>query len=287
MRTGIPVPVRVQGGRGRGPGRGPRARAARGLWVGAELAVTVGLLVLLLVAHQLWWTNREARAEARDTVHSLEDQWGAPGSDRAGDPSGRSGLAGSSDPSDPSRASSAAGDEDVAVEGGPRAGAPGGGAASGGKSTPRGDQAYAVIRIPRIGVTAPIAEGISKAGVLDKGYVGHYVGTAQPGQAGNFALAGHRNTHGEPFRYINRLRVGDSVVVETRDTVYTYVVDSLLPQTSSRDGGTIAPVPRSVVKPSYGYSAPGRYITLTTCTPEFTSTYRLVVWGKLRASRPR
>ncbi|MGW2484528.1 class E sortase [Streptomyces sp. NPDC001571] len=289
MRTGIPVPVRVQGGRGRGPGhgRGPRARAARGLWVGAELAVTVGLLVLLLVAHQLWWTNREARAEARDTVHSLEDQWGASGSGRSGGSTGSAESAGPSDPSGPSDpaqdspASPAAGDESVAVAGGPQAGTSGRG------SAPRGDQAYAVIRIPRIGVTAPIAEGISKAGVLDKGYVGHYVGTAQPGQTGNFALAGHRNTHGEPFRYINRLRVGDSVVVETRDTVYTYVVDSLLPQTSARDGGTIAPVPRSVVKPSYGYSAPGRYITLTTCTPEFTSTYRLVVWGKLRGSRPR
>lgn len=77
------------------------------------------------------------------------------------------------------------------------------------------------------------------------------------------------------------------MIVETRDTVYTYVVDSTLPQTSSGDSGTIAAVPHSEVKPSYGYSTPGRYITLTTCTPEFTSTYRLVVWGKLTQSRPR
>ncbi|WP_438296799.1 class E sortase [Streptomyces sp. HUAS TT7] len=253
----------VQGGRAR------RAWAARGLWAGAELAVTFGLLVLLLVAHQLWWTNREARAEAGHTVHSLEREWGAP---RVPVPSG------SGD------------DEQVAVGDHPATGAPhpsGGKAASGAKITPHGDQAYAVIRIPRIGVTAPIAQGISKAGVLDKGYVGHYVQSAQPGQVGNFALAGHRNTHGEPFRYINELRAGDQVMVETRDTVYTYVVDSTLPQTSARDSGTIAAVPRSDVKPSYGYSTPGRYITLTTCTPEFTSTYRLVVWGKLQASRPR
>ncbi|MFI6469430.1 class E sortase [Streptomyces sp. NPDC050516] len=253
----------VQGGRAR------RAWAARGLWAGAELAVTFGLLVLLLVAHQLWWTNREARAEAGHTVHSLEEEWG---SSRVPAPSGT------------------APDEQVAAGDDPAAGAPhpsGGKAASGAKITPHGDQAYAVIRIPRIGVTAPIAQGISKAGVLDKGYVGHYVQSAQPGQVGNFALAGHRNTHGEPFRYINELRAGDQVVVETRDTVFTYVVDSVLPQTSSRDSGTIAAVPRSDVKPSYGYSVPGRYITLTTCTPEFTSTYRLVVWGKLQASRPR
>ncbi|MFI6682613.1 class E sortase [Streptomyces sp. NPDC050485] len=254
------IPVVVRGGRGR------RAWAARGLWAGAELAVTCGLLVLLLVVHQLWWTNREARAEAGRTVHSLEEQWGSAAPAPSVTPSDEQGG-------------------DTPTVSAPRAS--GGKSASAGTAAPRWDQAYAVIRIPRIGVTAPIAEGISKAGVLDKGYVGHYVQSAQPGQAGNFALAGHRNTHGEPFRYINELRAGDQVVVETRDSVYTYVVDSTLPQTSSRDSGTIAAVPRSDVKPSYGYSTAGHYITLTTCTPEFTSTYRLVVWGKLTGSRSR
>ncbi|TGB08440.1 class E sortase, partial [Streptomyces sp. MZ04] len=152
---------------------------------------------------------------------------------------------------------------------------------------PRWDQAYAVLRIPRIGIRVPVAEGVSKRGVLNKGYVGHYSRTAQPGQAGNFALAGHRNTHGEPFRRIDRLRGGDELVVETRDAVYTYVVDKVLPQTSARDSGVIAPVPRSAVKPGHGYSSPGYYITLTTCTPEYTSKYRLIVWGKLRSMRPR
>ncbi|MFJ9915380.1 sortase domain-bontaining protein [Actinacidiphila glaucinigra] len=49
----------------------------------------------------------------------------------------------------------------------------------------------------------PIAEGISRAKVLDHGYAGHYPHTTQPGQPGDFALAGHRNTHGEPFRRID------------------------------------------------------------------------------------
>jgi sortase A len=152
---------------------------------------------------------------------------------------------------------------------------------------PGPDRAYAVLRLPSLGVTAPIAEGISKRGVLDKGYVGHYAGTAQPGQAGNFALAGHRNTHGEPFRYVNRLRPGDKLVVETRDAVFTYLVDRTLPQTSAQDSAVIAPVPRSDVRTKYGYEERGYYITLTTCTPEFTSRYRLVVWGKLASMRPR
>ena len=64
-------------------------------------------------------------------------------------------------------------------------------------------------------------------------------------------------------------------------------VDTTLPQTSAADSGVIRPIPRSVVKPGYGYSEPGYYITLTTCTPEFTSRYRMVVWGKLVSMRPR
>lgn len=51
--------------------------------------------------------------------------------------------------------------------------------------------------------------------------------------------------------------------------------------------GVIRAVPRSIVKPSYGYKGPGYYITLTTCTPEFTSRYRMVVWGESVSMRPR
>ncbi|MDW8810905.1 sortase, partial [Streptomyces scabiei] len=124
-----------------------------------------------------------------------------------------------------------------------------------------------------------------RADVLDKGYVGHYPGTAQPGRPGNLALAGHRTTHGEPFRHLDRLVPGDEVRVETRDAVHTYVVDRTLPQTTPGDGGVLRPVPRSDVRPSYGYAERGHYLTLTTCTPAYTSTYRLVVWGKLRSVR--
>ncbi|WP_399462734.1 class E sortase [Streptomyces sp. sk2.1] len=213
------IPVVVQ--------RNPWGRrvVARGLWTAAEVVVTLGVVLLLLVVHQLWWTNRQAGAGARTSSR-------APGA-------------------------------------------------------PREDRAYAVIRIPRIGLAAPVAQGVGKRGVLDKGYVGHYPGTAQPGRPGNFALAGHRNTHGEPFRYINRLRRGDRIGIETRDAVYTYTVDRTLARTGAHDSGVIAAVPRSIVKPSAGYDTAGSYVTLTTCTPEFTSRYRLVVWGRLTDVRMR
>lgn len=63
---------------------------------------------------------------------------------------------------------------------------------------------------------------------------------------------------------------------------FVYVVGKTLGETTERDTGVIAPVPRSIVKPDYGYGEPGAYITLTTCTPEYTSKYRLVVWGTLK-----
>lgn len=269
------------GGRGvlsgvRGRGGGPRL-LARGLWLSAEVAVTLGVVLLLLVAHQLWWTNREARADAGRTVQSLQREWDESvqhAGDGGGDEGGGDAREASSRPSASGR-------------GGAEGGGSSGAAARQGGSVPRWDQAYAVLRIPRIGLTAPVAEGTSKGGVLDRGYVGHYTRTARAGQAGNFALAGHRNTHGEPFRRIDRLRSGDRITVETRDAVYTYTVGRRLARTAPSDSGVIAPVPRSNITTSAGYSAPGYYLTLTTCTPEFSSRYRLVVWGKLTAMRPR
>ncbi|MFD7066843.1 class E sortase [Streptomyces sp. NPDC059913] len=252
--------------------RGRRA-VARGLWTGAELVVTLGVVLLLLVVHQLWWTNRQARAGAGDEVRSLQREWAVGRADTDGDGDG-------------DRGGNAGGSGDGRAGGGKHGGG-GGGGGPGGRTEPRGDQAYAVIRIPRLGLVAPVAQGIDKRGVLDKGYVGHYPGTAQPGRPGNFALAGHRNTHGEPFRYINRLRRGDRIAVETRDAVYTYTVDRTLARTSPRDGGVVAAVPRSNLAPYPGYHRAGSYVTLTTCTPEFTSRYRLVVWGKLVETRTR
>ncbi|UFQ20194.1 class E sortase [Streptomyces huasconensis] len=245
----------------------------------AEVAVTLGLVLLLFVVHQLWWTNRQARAAAERTVLALEEEWGESSSSSSSSPSASPRVSvpeRSSSSSPPSEASSS-----------PGGGSSGEASVRTGDPAPRWDQAYAILRIPEIGVRVPVAEGVSKGGVLDQGYAGHYPRTARPGQAGNFALAGHRNTHGEPFRYINRLRRGDELRVETRGAVYTYVVDKRLARTSARDGGVIRDVPRSEVREGYGYRAPGYYITLTTCTPEYTSKYRLVVWGTLRSMRPR
>jgi len=231
--------------------------------------VTLGAVLLLLVVHQLWWTNRQAQRAAHDQVDRLERQWDArPAAPAAPARPGDGGAAGRT------------------ARGGPPSGAAARRDAGRAPAPPR-NLAYAVLRIPRIGLTAPVAEGVGKAAVLNKGYVGHYPHSAQPGERGNVALAGHRNTHGEPFRRLDRLRTGDTVLLDTARARYTYVVRRTLARTTPADGTVLAAVPYSSVHPASRFTAPGAYLTLTTCTPEYTSTYRLVVWGVLRSTQSR
>ncbi|MFI1224067.1 MULTISPECIES: class E sortase [unclassified Streptomyces] len=201
-----------------------------------EVFISLGVLMLLFVTYQLWWTNIRAEQIAGKETNRIQDEW-------------------------------ANGDRKPGVF------APG--------------QGFAIMHIPKLDVVAPIAEGIDKEKVLDRGMIGHYgegkLKTAMPSdEQGNFAVAGHRNTHGEPFRYINKLVPGDPIVVETQDAYYTYEMASILPQTSPSNISVIEPVPAGS-----GFEGPGKYLTLTTCTPEFTSTYRLIVWGKMVDERPR
>jgi sortase A len=141
--------------------------------------------------------------------------------------------------------------------------------------------AFAIISIPRLHMLGlpdvfPVVEGVGRS-QLDRGAVGHDPGTAMPGRAGNFVLAGHRNGHGEPFRHLDKLQAGDSILITTADNRYTYVLDRRLPRTTPSNVGVMAPIPAGM-----GAVGPGRYLTLITCTPQFSTRYRMVWWGHLR-----
>ena len=148
-----------------------------------------------------------------------------------------------------------------------------------------------VVRIPAFGddYAVPILEGTSDD-VLAAGF-GHFEETAGPGQRGNFALAGHRVTHGEPLREMPSLEAGDEVVVETRDWTYTYVLDTAgdaleIPFTET---WVLDDLPRN---PDAGEPEPlqmrgQRLITLTTCAELFHTDRRLVAFGHLERRQPR
>jgi len=61
---------------------GARGGVLRRLLIGfGELAITFGLVVVLLAAYELWWTNQSADASARSAVAGLEQVRGRPAAD--------------------------------------------------------------------------------------------------------------------------------------------------------------------------------------------------------------
>jgi sortase A len=144
-------------------------------------------------------------------------------------------------------------------------------------------EAAALIRIPRFGddYVMPVLEGVADD-VLARGF-GHFEESADPGRKGNYALAAHRVTHGEPLRDMPELRPGDEVIVETRDAVYTYVLDTdpnALVVTFA-DVWVVAPEPDN---PDPGGVEPAdhpRLITLTTCAEIFHTDDRMIAFGHL------
>ena len=152
------------------------------------------------------------------------------------------------------------------------------------KQVPTGD-ASALIRIPAFGTdySVPVLEGVSDE-VLAKGF-GHFEESADPGQVGNYALAAHRVTHGEPLRRMPELRPGDQVIVETADARYVYELDTDPNQLVVPFTGTwvIDPVPTN---PQTGGVQPAqrqgqRLITLTTCSELFHTDNRSIAFGHL------
>ncbi|MFJ9815908.1 class E sortase [Streptomyces sp. NPDC101151] len=137
------------------------------------------------------------------------------------------------------------------------------------------------LHVPSMKNGVVLVEKGTGTGVLNDGVAGYYtdpVKAALPitGKDGNFSLAAHRDGHGAKFHNIDKVKKGDPIVFETKDDWYVYKVYSILPETSKYNVKVLSPVPKES-----GKKKPGHYITLTTCTPVYTSEYRYVVWGEL------
>ncbi|TLS40770.1 class E sortase [Streptomyces montanus] len=212
----------------------------------SELCITVGGVIVLFVVYVLLWTGLKADSAMDDQIDHLQDQW-SKGAVAADSESSQAPTAENPEPPAPY------------TDGKP----------------------FAVMYIPRLGFTwnKPVLEG-TKTDTLKKG-LGHYASTAQLGQEGNFAVAGHRRTYGDPFKDFPKLRPGDAVVLTDGRTWFTYRVDTEPYKTLPNDIAVIDPVPRKS-----GYTRAGRYLTLTTCEPEWGHSHRLIVWAHLDATQP-
>lgn len=231
---------------------GARSRAATGLrWViGAtgEVLITAGAVLLLFVAWQLWWTDVAANRQQSATVQALAKDF-----ERAA-PAPAPTASASPIPTTP------VSDLPTGISHG---------------------KPFAILRIPRFGAdwARPVLEGTDPTTL--KAGIGHYAGTALPGEVGNVALAGHRTTYGRPFHEIERLRPGDRLVIETARGHTVYAVDrhAIVAPTAM---DVIAPVPqRPGAKPTEGW------LTLTTCHPTYSAAQRYIVFARLVGSYPR
>lgn len=210
----------------------------------SELCISVGTVIVLFVVYVLFWTGVKADNAMDSQIDELQDRW--------------------------SQGSVPSGSDDKPAETSPK------------KPGPYEDgKPFAVMYIPRFGFTwnKPVLQGTG-TDTLKKG-LGHYGDTAQLGQKGNFSVAGHRRTYGDPFKDFPKLRPDDPVVLTDGTTWFTYRIDKKPYKTLPSDTGVIDPVPRKS-----GFEGPGRYLTLTTCEPEWGHSHRLIVWAHLDATQP-
>ncbi|GAA1955264.1 class E sortase [Microbacterium deminutum] len=148
---------------------------------------------------------------------------------------------------------------------------------------PADAQVFGILHIPRFGsdYAVPMAGGISRERTLDPIGVGHYPGTSMPGEVGNFAVAAHRTTWGKPFNRLADLHVGDAIVIETPGGWYTYRFRTL-EYVHPDAGEVLLPVPQAVTAP-----AGMRFMTMTSCSPMYAMSERIVGFAVFDSFTPR
>lgn len=252
------------------PSYTPRRRALA--W-GADIVLTLGLVLALFVFWAVAWTDVQSGRKQDVAVDQLESQW-------------NSGYGKHSDPDNPG----AALDINTVKEG----------------------QAFAKMHAPRLGNFHRAVVGGTSQNSLNIG-PGYYFGSAGPGEMGNFAIAGHRDGQGAPFHDADKFDVCDPIVIETATKWYVYRVlpvsvgsagdyikqasnclphdvtnDLYAPEysglkgrmvTTPDDVDVVAPVPRHhEISPD---EARVPLLTLTTCHPIWSNQQRLIVHAAL------
>lgn len=220
-----------------------------------EVLITAGVIVLLYVVWQLWVGDliygAERNAEGTQLSQEWQESWDAENPPAATPEPAPAG--------EPVTAPPPVMDE------------------------PGDGEQFAVMHIPRFGsdYAVPMAGGVTRARTLDPIGIGHYPGTKMPGEPGNFAVAAHRTTWGKPFNRIADLHVGDAIVVETQEGWYTYRFRTL-EYVKPSEVEVLLPVPQAMDAP-----AGTPYITMTSCSPMYAMTERIVAYGVFDSFTPR
>ncbi|HEX8079936.1 MAG TPA: class E sortase [Jatrophihabitans sp.] len=266
---------------GQGPGGVRRSSDSPGRRVArglGELLLTCGVVLLLFLGYEVWVSNLFAERKQAQVREQLITSWA-----RGQDP-----LKGQDRRNLPIA-------KQVALPAG---------------------QGFANLYIPVLGkdYVRTVVQGTSDRH-LESG-PGHYVNSQLPGQLGNFAVAGHRVSKGQPFLNLDRLRPGDSIVVQTARNWYVYAVlgsrsaylaANKLADPDKREAAVAAALAkpdsqgvrgREIVHPAAVHVidpvpnhpravATRALLTLTTCHPKYSADQRLVVHAQLSRAVPR
>lgn len=253
----IPAPHHASPSRdaARRGGSKPRRRRRRSLGskllggIG-ELLITLGVLGLLFVIWELWWTGIEAESDRQDTLNAFYAQMPeAPASTDEHDAAAPADFDTCYTLPDGTDIGCAPIMAELAAEG----------------------QVMGTLYAPRLGDdwAAPVREGVT-AEQIDRGGVGRYPGTQMPDEPGNFSMAGHRNTHASMLGRQDELQVGDQIYLVSPDGMYTYQV-SQRHVVAPHHTEVLAPVPdQPEAEPESGI------LTLTTCHPMYSNAERLI-----------
>ena len=227
----------------------------RAIGIAGEMLMTAGMFVLLFLGWHVWFNDLVQGAAQDKASASLSQQWqittsGLTEFDRAIGSS--DGALVTSVPPVMARANDA--------------------------------EAFANLIIPRFGdrYVRTIAETVDIASVLNNTAtsVGHYPSTSLLGEVGNFAIAGHRTTYGAAFGWVDNLRVGDRIYVETEAGWYIYRFRNL-EFVYPTEVAVLNPVPQTII------GAQERILTITTCHPKLSAAERFIAYSVFESFVPR
>ncbi|GAA3919308.1 class E sortase [Microbacterium invictum] len=220
-----------------------------------ELLITVGVVALLYVSWQMWIGDMIIGAQKQAEATALSEQWAqeweaAPPAEPDPEPTD------TGEPVEPV----------VPV-----------------RDAPSHGKEFGIMHVPRFGAdwNFTVVAGVTRPDILDQGHIGHYPDTAMPGEVGNTVYAAHRWTSGQPFDPIDKLVVGDAIVIETQEGWYTYRFRTL-EYVQATQVDVLLPVPQRA-----DLSADGRYLTLTSCAPKLNMLERIIAYALFEDFTPR
>ncbi len=127
------------------------------------------------------------------------------------------------------------------------------------------------IRIPSIDLNMPLVEGTTDTDIAVS--AGHMIGTAYPDQIGNCVIVGHRGySRGRLFNRLDEMKSGDEIITKVSGVETTYVV---------YETKVVEPTDTSVINQTDDY----KVLTLITCTPLYSSDYRIVIHALKRSEQ--